>query len=383
MLNILASSNPAASTVAPEISSKISIIDELLALPEQIGGFLASLAHWLRNDSLAVANAMAQIVVLFALFMAGRWLIARIFGGKSSLGHWRGIVSRVFRRTHALFLLVLAIRIISHFTPMPEQIEAAFGAAFTIALVFQGAVWARELILAMIERGSGDSGDDDMALASAMGVITILVNTAIFIVALILVLDNLGVNVTALIAGLGVGGIAIGLAAQGIFSDLFAALSILFDRPFRIGDTITFGTTTGVVEQIGLKSTSVRALSGEQVIISNKNLLNLPIFNLNRISARRVVAVFHLALDTPIEKLALVPAMAQAAVEKLPDCHLERAHITFVSLFAIEVEIAFHNDVTGIVNAMDARQALTLTLLHDFAAAGVNLASNVPPPTKA
>ena len=112
-------------------------------------------------------------------------------------------------------------------------------------------------MLGLVHRRAGHGGEDAVALGNAMGIITVLVNVVVWLLAAILILDNLGVNVTALVAGLGVGGIAIGLAAQGIFSDLFAALAILFDRPFRVGDTISYGTSTGTVEHIGLKTTRI------------------------------------------------------------------------------------------------------------------------------
>ncbi|RZI38408.1 mechanosensitive ion channel, partial [Herbaspirillum sp. HC18] len=133
----------------------------------------------------------------------------------------------------------------------------------TVASVFQAAIWARELILGTIEHRTQSEHYSGEALLSAMGLIRLLVTAVLFAIALVVVLDNLGVNVTGLVAGLGVGGIAIGLAAQGIFGDLFAALAIIFDRPFRRGDKISYGNTSGVIESIGLKSTRIRAFTGE------------------------------------------------------------------------------------------------------------------------
>ena len=133
-------------------------------------------------------------------------------------------------------------------------------ALFVIAFAIQAAIWARELVLGYIEHRVG-ADDGHTTLGSAVGIIRLLATVALFAIAIILILDNLGVNVTGLVAGLGIGGIAIGLAAQGIFSDLFAALSILFDKPFRRGDSIKFGDVSGNVEQIGLKTTRVCARS--------------------------------------------------------------------------------------------------------------------------
>src|SRR4029079_719783 len=160
----------------------------------------------------------------------------------------------------------------------------------------QGAVWARELIMGVVGRHSGDEAGEN-TLANALAVIRVLVSVTLFAVAIIVILDNLGVNVTALVAGLGIGGIAIGLAAQGIFSDLFAALAILFDKPFRRGDTIRFDQTVGRVERIGLKTTRMRSLSGEQIIMANTKLLEREIHNLADGRLRRMTIPFGLRYE--------------------------------------------------------------------------------------
>src|SRR5204863_2647144 len=134
-----------------------------------------------------------------------------------------------------------------------------------VGAALQGAVWARPLILGVISHRIGEQAGT--TLGNATTIIRVLVSIVLFAPAIVVILDNLGINVTALVAGLGIGGIAIGLAAQGIFSDLFAALSIVFDRPFRRGDLVRYGETTGTVERIGLKTTRLRGVTGEQVIM--------------------------------------------------------------------------------------------------------------------
>jgi small-conductance mechanosensitive channel len=148
-----------------------------------------------------------------------------------------------------------------------------------------------------------------------MGLIRILVSFALFAIAAIVVLDNLGVNVTGLVAGLGIGGIAIGLAAQGIFSDLFAALSIIFDKPFRRGEIITYDQTTARVEKIGLKSTRLRAMSGEKKVIGNSQLLQKEITSLQTLIQRRVTYAIGVIYQTDEAKAEAIPAMLQKIVE--------------------------------------------------------------------
>src|SRR3546814_1094563 len=174
-------------------------------------------------------------------------------------------------------------------TETPALLARVVNFLFVVSAAFQAAIWARELILGLIQHRVGTE-DESSTLGSAICIIRLLVTIALFAIAIILILDNLGVNVTGLIAGLGIGGIAIGLAAQGIFSDLFAALSIIFDRPFRRGDAITFDQTTGTVEHIGLQTTRIRSLGGAEVVISNANLLNTKIQNWALLERRRTVA---------------------------------------------------------------------------------------------
>ena len=175
-------------------------------------------------------------------------------------------------------MVMAAIDIVATYAVPPARMQRLVDIGFIIAFTLQGAIWARELIIALITRRAG-TGETATALGSALAIIRVLVSVALFALAIVVILDNLGVNVTALVAGLGIGGIAIGLAAQGIFSDLFAALAILFDKPFRRGDIIRYDKTTGTVERIGLKTTRLRGLGGEQVVMANTKLLEREIHN--------------------------------------------------------------------------------------------------------
>jgi small-conductance mechanosensitive channel len=196
-----------------------------------------------------------------------------------------------------------------------------------IAFALQGAVWGRELILGLIgHRVARDSGSS--ALASAMAIIRVLVSVALFAIAGILILDNLGVNVTALVAGLGIGGIAIGLAAQGIFADLFAALSILFDKPFKKGDTIRYDNSTGTVERIGLKTTRLRSITGEQLIMANTKLLEREIHNMALAKSRRVTLYLAIAGEASAEMIDKVGEAAEAAVSSQKGCKLIRCALS-------------------------------------------------------
>ena len=352
--------------------------DLLIDAPVKAGQLVGHTFDWVRTDSTTAAIAVGSAVALYLTLLAVRFGIARAlrYGQGDTpltITSWRGFLARMVGRTRSFFLAALAANVVAKSIDAPGPLHRAIAVIFTVSAAVQFAIWIRELILGFVERRAA-TDEEASSIHSAMGIIRILVNVVVWALALILVLDNLGVNVTALVAGLGVGGIAIGLAAQGIFADLFAALAILFDRPFRAGDTIQFGTTTGTVEAIGLKTTRIRALSGEQVIISNTKLLDQQIANLRRIEQRRVVQTLYLSLATPADKLVGVPKLAASIIAKSPHSRFERAHVSAVTLDAVEVEIVYFTTVADYAVMMDARQSLLLGILTAFAADGIHLA---------
>ena len=344
------------------------VAQALFDLPARLQRTTATTIDWLRTDSLEAALGVAVAVGLYLAFagirlVLGRWL------GLANPG-WRGFAARLVGRTRSFFLAALAAKLVAHAVSPPGTLMDIVDFAFTVGAVVQGAVWVRELILGLVTYRAAED-EDHSTLASAKGIITVLVNVVVWSVAAILVLDNIGVNVTGLVAGLGVGGIAIGLAAQGIFGDLFAALAILFDRPFRVGDTIKFGDVTGSVEAIGLKTVRIRAVTGEQVIVSNAKLLELQIRNLRRIEARTTTMIFYLGLGASAAQLAQVPAVLQAAFEGVADAELSRAHITGITTVAVEVEIEFVVHQQSLVATLDVKQAVILAALDGFAKLGL------------
>ena len=282
---------------------------------------------------------------LVALGLVGVMLLVRE-GGRRLLASdplsrgWRGVIGGVLARTTILFMVFAAIDIVTSFAEPPPKVAHLADIAFTIAAALQAAIWARELILGLVARRVGEE-PGETTLGNASAIIRVLVSVALFAIAIVVILDNLGVNVTALVAGLGIGGIAIGLAAQGIFSDLFAALSIVFDRPFRRGDTIRFGTVTGTVERIGLKTTRIRALSGEQVIMANTKLLEQEIANLADTRVRRVTIPFSLVYRTPPAKIEALPERIGEALAPLKAVRLVRCLATAFGPSAIECELVY------------------------------------------
>jgi small-conductance mechanosensitive channel len=194
-------------------------------------------------------------------------------------------------------------------------------------------------------------------------------------VALLLALDNIpGIEVDALIASLGIGGIAVALAAQNILGDLFASLSIVLDQPFVIGDSITVGEYVGTVEHIGLKSTRVRSLTGEQLIFSNSDLLNSRIRNYGRMEERRVSFTLGVTCQTPYEKLVEIPGMIQEIIAAQPQTRFGRAHFKAYGDFSLNFEIVYCMLTSDYDVFMDIQQGINLEILRRFAEEGIELA---------
>ena len=347
-------------------------------------------ADWVSANSLDLALAALAAIFISLLLVAlrsfGHRLIrerdlddrAALSPGQhfwSPVVSWRMIVGRVLARTSLLFIAACAIKLVSSQAEAPLFLQRTIDILFVVAATLQAAIWGRELVLGYIEHRLGDEADSGR-LSSAIAIIRLLVTVTLFAIATIVILDNLGVSVTGLVAGLGIGGIAIGLAAQGIFSDLFAALSIIFDRPFRRGDTISFGNppTTGTVEQIGLKTTRVRSLNGEEVVISNARLLEQPLQNWALLTRRRALMNFGVPFQTAPELLARIPDELRAIVERQKLAEHDRAHAFRFGPSSIDFELVFHVNSAEMKDFMAVRQAVMLDMLRRFAELGVELA---------
>jgi small-conductance mechanosensitive channel len=318
-------------------------------------------ANW---EELPIGLAVAAGIVLFMLGVrwVGAWLSAR----DPECRHWRGVIGRVLQKTSVFFMIVAALDMVASYAAVPAKIERLLDILFTIGFAFQGAIWARELIIGVISRKAGED-PTETAIGNAMAVIRVLVSVTLFAIAIIVILDNLGVNVTALVAGLGIGGIAIGLAAQGIFSDLFAALSILFDKPFKRGDVIQFDQTTGTIERIGLKTTRLRSINGELVVMANTKLLEREIRNYAGGRMRRSQLPFGLVYRTSPDELEKVTSLAKAAVESRKGCSFVRCAILGFGPSSIDFELLFDVRSTDANKVAADRSAVALAILRSFA----------------
>jgi len=342
-----------------------------------MGTSRTSVLGWATENLVDIGIALAVAAAIVAALYAGRALVYRACKRLGSSHPFGTVFLEVARKTKLWFLVALALKLVHGFLHPPQDVARTIDLLFAIAAALQVAIWVRKLILGMIALRVSDQEGDPSGLASAMGIIKLLITITVFTIAAIVILDNIGANVTGLVAGLGIGGIAIGLAAQGIFADLFAALSILFDKPFRVGDTIAYqgkeGPITGTVVKIGLKSTRVRSLSGELRIIGNTQLLAQEVTNFTGRQMFRYQLLIGVVHQTDPAVLAEIPRLMQAEVEKTKHRFVSGAFKAF-SPSSLDFDFIFEVDTDDGLAAGLAQQQIAFGLLREFKQRGIVLA---------
>ena len=343
------------------------------AILPRLESYWTTLVAWVEGNAVELGIAVAAAVVVFLLLSWLKRIAAKVARESEQRAELKSIIARTLARTSKFFRVMVAVEVVNRYANAPDMLTRTVDVLFTIAVTIQIAVWLREIILGLIERRVSDGQHERDTLASAMVLIRLSVSFALFAIAAIVILDNLGVNVTGLIAGLGVGGIAIGLAAQGIFSDLFAAISIIFDKPFRRGDTVTYDTTTARVEKIGMKSTRLRALTGEEKIIANSKLLEKEITNNTLTVYRRVVFPINLVYQTPPAVAAGVPDLLKEIVEAHGSEFIRAGFSTF-GPSSLDFQLVFDVNSDDVEEMFKARHAIGIAIVERFARDGIEFA---------
>jgi small-conductance mechanosensitive channel len=350
------------------------IADPAMNVSEKSARLASDFSQWVSGNVVGIVIAAAIATGIVLAMLAIRSLGCKLIARLGSDPHWPLIFARVLAKTKLYFMVLASAELVAEHAFTPRTLLSLIHVLFVIAFALQAAVWARELILGYVEHRVGGDPGGHSTLGSAVGIIRLLVTIALFAIAIVLILSNLGVNVTGLVAGLGIGGIAIGLAAQGIFSDLFAALSILFDKPFRKGESVRFGEVQGNVENIGLKTTRIRSISGEQIVVANAKLLEQQIHNFAHLEHRRIAMTLGLICQTPPELCARVPGMLKEIVGAQPKAALVRCGMTGFGASTLDFELQFDVHSSDYEEVFRARHAICLAILDRFNREGVQLA---------
>jgi len=214
----------------------------------------------------------------------------------------------------------------------------------------------------------------DTTLEQTVNAIVPAIKIVLWAVGLVFLLDNLGFDISAVVAGLGIGGIAVALAAQGLLQDLFSYFSILLDRPFEIGDFVVIGNLVGTVEHIGIKTTRLRSLSGEQLVAANTDLTSSRIQNYKRMERRRIAFALGVTYETPTEKLETLPGMIQQVIDNTANVSFDRAHFLSYGDFSLNYEVVYYVETSDYAVYMDAQQTINLELKRRFEAQGIDFA---------
>lgn len=279
---------------------------------------------------------------------------------------WDDIVAKAINQTKTAFLIIVSLFLGSLFLQLPEPLGSIIQRLFIVALLIQGGIWLGVVTLSVLDQHRQRALEKNPAAATTINALGFLSRIVIWSVIVLVALDNLGVDVTAVVAGLGIGGVAVALAVQNILGDLFASLSIILDKPFVIGDFLVLDEYLGSVEYVGLKTTRVRSLSGEQLIFSNSDLLKSRIRNYGRMFERRVVFTIGVTYETPRERLKRIPEMIRVAVEARENTRFDRSHFMNYGDYALEFETVYYVLSPDYNIHMDIQQAVYFAIHEAF-----------------
>lgn len=320
--------------------------------------------------------ALAILVAVGVVLRIGlRVVSGRIRGyaerqSRESLAFFAGLVEATRAVTYVAFGLGVALS----FLVVPGATRSWIEAVVTVVLITQAAAWVAALAAFGIRRWFSADGHLDPEELTIMGTLQFLAGAIVWLVAALTLLDNLGVDVTTLVAGLGVGGVAIALAVQNVLGDLFASLSIVLDKPFVVGDFIVLGEHLGTVEHVGLKTTRLRSLSGEQLVISNGDLLKSRIRNFKRMSERRVLFGFGVLYETPHAKVSRIPELVRDIVTSEAGTRFDRAHFAKFGASSLDFEVVYFVLSADYNVFMDVQQRINLRIMERFEAEGIGFA---------
>ncbi|MCB0347105.1 MAG: mechanosensitive ion channel family protein [Bdellovibrionales bacterium] len=285
------------------------------------------------------------------------------------------VLSEALEQTKEGLLLIVALwfscRLLLEISP---DVFPIFRGLTILALFTQMGLWAEGGLLELIRIRTTHGDDRNAAYRTAYGIIQLIVRIILWAVVLLLVLDNFGIDVTALVAGLGIGGIAIALAVQNTLGDLFCSLSIILDKPFEVDDFIITGDITGTVEKIGVKSTRVRALTGEQLVVSNSDLISSRIRNFKRMRERRILFQVGVIYQTSPEKVKAIPGMIKEIIDSQEKARFDRSHFKSFGASSLDFETVYYVLEPDYNLFMDVQQAINVAVFEKFAEEGIEFA---------
>jgi len=320
--------------------------------------------------ALAIAIVLTIVFKLFRTYLVKKF---RVLASKTKT-KLDDVIVAAFARIHPRVYDLMAIYSASQILVINPKLQKIFD-VFLLAIILVQLILSSKIVIdyllhVLIRNKDNDSDTDETIFMATR----ILVQIIVWATAILLFLSNLGLNVNSLIASLGIGGIAIALAVQNILGDIFSSLSIYLDRPFVVGDSITVGSITGTVEKIGLKTTRIRSVDGEEIVVSNKDLTTLQIRNLKKMKERRVAFVLDINYNTSLEKCKAVPEIIKKIIEEIDGIRLDRVHFREFANSSLIYEIVYIHESADYNQYMDARQKLNFRIKEEFEKAAISFA---------
>jgi small-conductance mechanosensitive channel len=324
-------------------------------------------AEWLTAGIVAV--------VIWAALWIVRDLIASRYRQFSSATHHTLIrlIAYLLGNTKQIFFFAVALDISSQNLTLPDRIQHSVANVSLLLFLIQVGLWGGRAVRFYLEMKERERGADRV-FAGSLDIINFVARILIWSLLILVALDNFGVNITALLAGLGVGGVAVALALQNILGDLFASLSIALDKPFVIGDSLTIDVFVGKVEHIGIKTTRLRSESGEQIILSNADILKSRVRNFGRLSELRILATIRLNYDTPAEKLKALPKVLENIVREQAHARFERCHLKTLGESSFQFELSYFVQQPAVNPPLDLQQTVNFRIIDELKRLGVEFA---------
>lgn len=323
-------------------------------------------------------SALAVLAVCSGVLLGLRAVLLRRLQRLAATSETRidDALAEMLKRTHPLSAVALSLFVAFAVVEVAPRVERIGRPVAMLVLLVQVGFWGSILLRELIERKfvSPQSMLEDPGRAAVARMGVLAGRVALWSLLVLLALANVGVNISALVAGLGVGGIAIALATQNILGDLFASFSILLDKPFVPGDFVIVGDFMGTVEQIGVKTTRVRSLGGEQLIFANSDLLQSRLRNYKRMNERRVLFKLGVVYQTPAQKLRQIPALLRQIVESNEHTRFDRAHFVAYGDFSLNFEIVYYVLDSDYNRYMDIQQRINFDIFERFSAEKIEFA---------
>ena len=325
-------------------------------------------AAWLRAAAVALIIGVGLRLVFWRIVVAAeRW-------ARHTSTRVDDLVVATLKKTKLFFIIAVAVWGGSLGLSLPDSTTAGIRIAFRIAAILQMAIWANAALSHALLAYRARITAENPGAATGMTALSVVARAVVWALFVLLLLQNLGVQVTALITGLGIGGIAIALAVQNVLGDLLASLSIIFDRPFEVGDFVIVDDLMGTVENVGLKTTRMQSITGEQLVFNNSDLLSSRIRNYKRMKERRILFSIGVVYGTSRSLLEEIPELVQAAIEQADEARFDRCHFKEFGDSALIFEAVYYMQVPDYAVFMDVQQAINLELYEVFEARGIEFA---------